>query len=443
MEHLAAGRGKLVSLDMVMSENDERNKAQQDHELERSQSFDVDPIKKRESDPAPMGPGAQLSRSPSWLRSPGQTPDHTRSRLTVMQNKRAPRMKDSSEQGPTVASFGPEAVAPSESVESLHSATSSSQLAQGQPEQYGSPKSEPDIQWPKLKKVTKQTAVEAGKEPLPWLKRPLRRVQKEDNMSQQAQERKLTDVESWRSQLRKVPALDTGSSEERRDSDPHHGDRKRADTCMSCRHETPPPSPPFVREVGTSSGFGMRSADDVDSAMQEVHRGTHSNQPRQKRLEEVRVSTSQRSSSRTSTTMKVESEAVTQVSRTIEATHATSKTLAAIETGLNRTAQDTQEPSYKSHNEVEVFSPLPIMPPNHACSWKERYLNLTAEVRQLKAEIVSRERHDTPGLVDVGVNVNQDNEDELGVEGLTIVMHLKGKDDLIINTDLTQVSSDV
>ncbi|GKT47884.1 uncharacterized protein ColSpa_08065 [Colletotrichum spaethianum] len=82
------------------------------------------------------------------------------------------------------------------------------------------------------------------------------------------------------------------------------------------------------------------------------------------------------------------------------------------------------------------------MPPNHTCSWKERYLNLTAEVRQLKAEIVSQERRNSSDRVDVGVNVSSDDNCDLGVEGLTIVMHLKGKDDLIINTDLTQASSD-
>lgn len=53
----------------------------------------------------------------------------------------------------------------------------------------------------------------------------------------------------------------------------------------------------------------------------------------------------------------------------------------------------------------------------------------------MKAELVSREtRH-----ADVGVNATQD-KDELGIEGLTIVLHLKGRDDLIIKTDLTMAS---
>ncbi|KAK1633569.1 hypothetical protein BDP81DRAFT_434039 [Colletotrichum phormii] len=162
---------------------------------------------------------------------------------------------------------------------------------------------------------------------------------------------------------------------------------------------------------------------------------------RHKRLEEMKKSVSQRSSSRTSTTTKVESKTVSQVARTLEATYSTSETVEAEEALDNSGVQPVTRLSRSLDDAVEIFSPLPIMPSNHTCSWKERYLNLTAEVRELKAEIVSRERRDAPGLVDVGVNVNQEDDYELGVEGLTIVMHLRGKDDLIINTDLTHASS--
>jgi hypothetical protein len=85
----------------------------------------------------------------------------------------------------------------------------------------------------------------------------------------------------------------------------------------------------------------------------------------------------------------------------------------------------------------DMLSPVPIMPPNHTCAWRTRYMDLTAEVRQLKAENVLREgaqSHDISGADDKG-------EDEgLGIEGLTIVVHLKGRDDLVVNTDLRGVS---
>jgi hypothetical protein len=33
---------------------------------------------------------------------------------------------------------------------------------------------------------------------------------------------------------------------------------------------------------------------------------------------------------------------------------------------------------------------------------------------------------------------DRDGEDDVGIEGLTIVLHLKGKDDLVISADLTR-----
>ncbi|KAI1085690.1 hypothetical protein F5B20DRAFT_12956 [Whalleya microplaca] len=96
------------------------------------------------------------------------------------------------------------------------------------------------------------------------------------------------------------------------------------------------------------------------------------------------------------------------------------------------------DPSFTS--DLELHRPTPIAPPNHYCSWKDRYLALTAEVRQLKAEIATRASLRGIGISDTGYSEEQTaNQDEhLGLLGVTIVMHLKDKDDLVINTDLTQ-----
>lgn len=48
----------------------------------------------------------------------------------------------------------------------------------------------------------------------------------------------------------------------------------------------------------------------------------------------------------------------------------------------------------------------------HDCEWKKRYITLKNEVD------------------------SQSQTDELGLEGLTIVLHMQGRDDLVINTDL-------
>lgn len=52
----------------------------------------------------------------------------------------------------------------------------------------------------------------------------------------------------------------------------------------------------------------------------------------------------------------------------------------------------------------------------HKCDWKEKYLALQRDAEE-----------------------NQDQQADLGLEGLTIVLHMRGKDDLVINTDLRQL----
>lgn len=89
-------------------------------------------------------------------------------------------------------------------------------------------------------------------------------------------------------------------------------------------------------------------------------------------------------------------------------------------------------------SDLELQRPTPIAPPNHDCSWKNRYMALTAEIRLLKAQMTNR----LPSAeADTGITVQNHEwrpDEDLGIQGLTIVMHLKGKDDLVINTDLTQ-----
>lgn len=50
-------------------------------------------------------------------------------------------------------------------------------------------------------------------------------------------------------------------------------------------------------------------------------------------------------------------------------------------------------------------------------------MKLEAEYRAMKSEMARR---------------SLESEDELGIDGLTIVLHLKNKEDVVINTDLRQ-----
>ncbi|KAI2612230.1 uncharacterized protein GGS25DRAFT_111228 [Hypoxylon fragiforme] len=121
---------------------------------------------------------------------------------------------------------------------------------------------------------------------------------------------------------------------------------------------------------------------------------------------------------------------------------------------------DCYENENENENENEIYRPNPIAPPNHDCSWKERYLALTAEIRLLKAELSTRaslrgtdvgfygeqgleqgeeeeeEEEEEEGLEGDG-NGDDDDDDDLGIQGITIIMHLRGREDLVINTDLT------
>lgn len=53
---------------------------------------------------------------------------------------------------------------------------------------------------------------------------------------------------------------------------------------------------------------------------------------------------------------------------------------------------------------------------DHQCDWKERYLAVKPDVEGAQSQ-----------------------RDDIGLEGLTIVLHLRGKDDLVINTDLREL----
>ncbi|RSM03102.1 hypothetical protein CEP52_007580 [Fusarium oligoseptatum] len=105
----------------------------------------------------------------------------------------------------------------------------------------------------------------------------------------------------------------------------------------------------------------------------------------------------------------------------------------------------TSHSSYKETETVtEIHNPKPVIPYNHVCAWRTRYMDLSTEVDQLKSEASSRavvdqatEQPRDQGGVDVGVGTSFSHKcPDIDIEGLTIVMHMRGKDDLVINTKL-------
>ncbi|KAI0435233.1 hypothetical protein F5Y09DRAFT_294084 [Xylaria sp. FL1042] len=84
-------------------------------------------------------------------------------------------------------------------------------------------------------------------------------------------------------------------------------------------------------------------------------------------------------------------------------------------------------------SEPEIAKPTPIAPPNHECSWKERYLDLTAEIRHLKAELSTRASLRSSDILGHGY---AQREDDLDLLEVTIILHFRDRDDIVINTDV-------
>ncbi|KAI1426197.1 hypothetical protein F5Y12DRAFT_713436 [Xylaria sp. FL1777] len=96
----------------------------------------------------------------------------------------------------------------------------------------------------------------------------------------------------------------------------------------------------------------------------------------------------------------------------------------------------TETKSFVEHlSEPEITKPTPIAPPNHECTWKERYLDLTAEIRHLKAELSTRAS--LKGSDILGSSYGQ-REDDLDLLEVTIILHFRDRDDIVINTDVVQ-----
>lgn len=68
----------------------------------------------------------------------------------------------------------------------------------------------------------------------------------------------------------------------------------------------------------------------------------------------------------------------------------------------------------------------------HSCHWRDWFMDLSAEVDQLRSELDSCE----PGEMNSARMEREHECDDAGIDGLTVVIHLKGRDDLVINTDL-------
>ncbi|CAJ0553519.1 Ff.00g120310.m01.CDS01 [Fusarium sp. VM40] len=82
-----------------------------------------------------------------------------------------------------------------------------------------------------------------------------------------------------------------------------------------------------------------------------------------------------------------------------------------------------------------IYVPSPVMPYDHMCAWRARYMDLKSQIDQFELEASYPPAGKT--TEGAGPSCSHPNGD-IDIEGLTVVMHLRGKEDLVINTDLKE-----
>lgn len=77
----------------------------------------------------------------------------------------------------------------------------------------------------------------------------------------------------------------------------------------------------------------------------------------------------------------------------------------------------------------------------HVCEWRSRYLGLSDAFDKLKIELdIALEHQASQGIAggELGGASHQHQYDDYGIEGLTIIVHRRSKEDLVLNTDLRE-----
>lgn len=78
---------------------------------------------------------------------------------------------------------------------------------------------------------------------------------------------------------------------------------------------------------------------------------------------------------------------------------------------------------------------------HHICEWRSRYLGLSAAFDKLKSELdIALQHQENPETIgqELGTASRHDQYTNYGIEGLTIIVHRRSKEDLVLNTDLRE-----
>ncbi|KAK7989496.1 hypothetical protein PG989_009811 [Apiospora arundinis] len=361
-----------------------------------------------------VAPKGRVSSPPPWLKTPSKKPANVQDRLRHVETR---SHYDLSRAG-------------KEQSKRFHS-SSNSIRSQDRSSNASNKESSPKTDYPQSHSEDFQKTVHTQNESETWLGLPseLHHQQGVKGKSSAARPKAANSQEG-------APLLNQASSSL------HGHESEYSEGCIFC--EAPSPTPPHMRGLSeqnaveaplspsilSSSSHALNTTNHPSGSAQHSYR--KATLRAQEELDQLRaVAHYSSSQQRTVETREEEEEERPQdVEREVVSDH-------------GARSDDAFSFSSKASN-LEIHRPTPIAPPNHDCRWKDRYMALTSEIRQLKAEMSTRVSfHDVDdesarGQGSQQQQQQQQQDEDLGIQGLTIVMHLKGKDDLVINTDLTQ-----
>jgi hypothetical protein len=78
---------------------------------------------------------------------------------------------------------------------------------------------------------------------------------------------------------------------------------------------------------------------------------------------------------------------------------------------------------------------------HHICEWRSRYLGLSAAFDKLQSEldiVLQQQAGADINRQEPGTASHDNRYNDYGIEGLTIIVHRRSKEDLVLNTDLRE-----
>ncbi|KUI65721.1 hypothetical protein VM1G_01124 [Cytospora mali] len=179
-------------------------------------------------------------------------------------------------------------------------------------------------------------------------------------------------------------------------------------------HYSPPPKTTSTTKGPEPSGAEERLGKIRSEAQMNAAKTTGGKEKAKKATEKDEIRVPARPASTSSETFSAKGTSVQQTERSAKDKSKCTKKKGE---GLVHETQSESQPAAVPDQPHQPHQPMHNLPyievQAHQCNWKEKYHTLRSEVDD-----------------------SQRQSDDIGLEGLTIVLHMRGKDDLVINTDL-------